>query len=90
MIKSYGLRLKELKIVKIPSNSKLVEQFGLKAAKGHPDNTDPEHFTDPVNAVGTDNIESLQDDINKLFAEAESSRNDSGEAKDSDEDDDSE
>lgn len=44
------LHLKKLSGDIIPSGQKLFERYGKSTPKGHPDNTDPHHFTEPVNS----------------------------------------
>lgn len=42
-------RLKKLSGDIMPSGRALYERYGSSEPKGHPDNTDPYHFTTPVN-----------------------------------------
>ena len=48
------------KEVPIPSARKLFERYGYSLTKdGHPDNTDPYHFSEPSNLVGSTELEKM-------------------------------
>lgn len=83
MLTSKSIKLKKLDIVRIPKNGELVNSIGLRKVSGHPDNTNPEHFTTPSNLKGTDNVEILQEGIAELNREANEALkpSESGEAK---------
>ncbi len=48
------------KEVPIPSARKLFERYGYSLTRdGHPDNTDPYHFSEPSNLVGSTELEKM-------------------------------
>lgn len=43
------LHLNKLSEVRIPSGKQLFERYGFSQPTGHPDNTNPRHFSEPSN-----------------------------------------